>query len=195
MVFEEIVEDGGEAGAGDGEELAFGGADAVGEGLIETVGVGTRAELELSRCFGKVAAVMDEFPAAGETPDAAQGLKAHGVRAQQLVRRLGAEDEAKRFCVAGEACAREAFEEVDLEFGRSAFIDQCVEAAGEGCLVLAGQSENEVRMDDRAGLAGEEAQVGERGGGVEVDAEDVRKLGFVDLGGDALGERVDDAGG
>ena len=37
MIIEEVVEQGGQAGTGDGEEFAFSGADAVGESGIDGV--------------------------------------------------------------------------------------------------------------------------------------------------------------
>jgi len=160
-----------DAGLGDGEEFAFAGENTVGEGVVGAVVVWGGDGMKLCDFFREAAAVVNKFPASGETLDAAKRLEIHDISLQHFVGWFGIERQSQCVCVSQNACAGKSFEEIDLHLRRPGGCDECVEALRKGGFVFAGQTENEVGMDGCAGLVREAAQVLKRLRGVGTPAD------------------------
>ncbi len=153
-----------ELGAAEGVEFSVALMEGVGEGLDGVVGAGALVE-ELVDLVGVLAAVVKEFPAAGEAAEAGDLVEGERGGLEDFVGGIGVV-ECAGVLLRGELGAGEAFELVDLELSRAAGGEELVEVVGEVVDCLAGESVDEVGMDVGTGVVGEPCGVGERGGGV-----------------------------
>ena len=148
-----------QARGADGVELASIVEDALGQGHIAVVIVRRNRGMKGLDFLGKAPAIMDQLPAPGKSLNTAERLEIHDIRVQQFVRRFSAEGEIELGRIADDPRAWETLEPVDLDLRRVTGFNNGIESLGKGFLVFTWQTENQIRMDNRAGLLTELAEI------------------------------------
>ena len=106
----------------------------------------------------EVAAVGDEVPVACESAESLHRGKVDDAGAQDFVGRVVAVDHAPGFVVSDDGRASESLEDADLDFLRLQ-VDEAIKALRETFDRLAGQANDQVRVNMNAGVIAEPAEV------------------------------------
>ena len=89
-----------DTGLGNGEKPAFTGENTVSEGIVGMIVVGSGGGMKLCDFFREATAIVDKFPATGETLDTAERLEVHDIGLQHFVRWFGVERQPQRVGIA-----------------------------------------------------------------------------------------------
>jgi hypothetical protein len=153
-VFKEAFE---EANEGDAVAALFGCVEPFGE-VQECLEWGLCWFKEHANGGGKLSAVGDEVPEAGEAADGLELFEGEESVAEDFPGRLSAPDHLPFGIVPENGSAAEAFEEADLNFlGPES--PEAVEAVGEAVEIFSGESGDEIGMNVNAGFGAEPFEI------------------------------------